>query len=67
MSFKLTIEIKDDSSSQVDFDGTINHIVLLGVLESIKHGILSTADLMAAQESISSSTEIKEAAKSAAS
>jgi len=54
MSFKLTIEIKDDASTQIDFDGTVNHIVLLGVLESVKHGILGTADMMAAQEILSS-------------
>jgi hypothetical protein len=54
MSFKLTIEIKDDASTQVDFDGTVNHVVLLGVLESVKHGILGTADMMAAQEVLSS-------------
>lgn len=54
MSFKLTIEIKEDASTQIDFDGTVNHIVLLGVLESVKHGILGTADMMAAQEVLSS-------------
>ena len=53
MSFKLTIEILDDASTQIDFDGEVNHIVLLGVLESIKHGILGTADMMAAQEILS--------------
>jgi hypothetical protein len=53
MSFKLTIEIKDDATTQVDFDGTVNHIVLLGVLESVKHGILGTADIMAAQDVLS--------------
>lgn len=58
MSFKLTIEIKDDSTTEIDFDGTVNHITLLGVLESIKHGILGTADVMAAQE-ILQSTEDK--------
>ena len=57
MSFKLTIEIKDDASTEIDFDGTINHIVLLGVLESVKHGILGTADVMAAQEILSSIEE----------
>jgi len=57
MSFKLTIEIKDDASTQIDFDGTVNHIVLLGVLESVKHGILGTADMMAAQEILSSVQE----------
>lgn len=59
MSFKLTIEIKDDSTTQVDFDGTVNHIVLLGVLESVKHGILGTADIMAARDVLSSSEEGK--------
>ena len=54
MSFKLTIEILDDATTQVDFEGTVNHIVLLGVLESVKHGILGTADVMAAQEVLSS-------------
>jgi len=53
MSFKLTIEINEDATSNVDFDGTINHIVLLGVLESIKHGILETADRMAVEEAMS--------------
>ena len=38
----------------IDFDGTVNHIVLLGVLESDKHGILGTADMMAASEMLSS-------------
>lgn len=57
MSFKLSIEIKDDASTQIDFDGTVNHIVLLGVLESVKHGILGTADMMAAQEILSSTED----------
>ncbi len=50
MSFKLTIEINDDATTNVDFDGTINHIVLLGVLESVKHGVLGTAEILAAQD-----------------
>lgn len=59
MSFKLTIEIMDDASTQIDFDGDINHIVLLGVLESIKHGVLGTADMMAAQEILSATDNIE--------
>lgn len=54
MSFKLTIEIQDDATTEINFDGTVNHIVLLGVLESVKHGVLGTADMMAAQEVLSS-------------
>jgi len=57
MSFKLTIEINDDASTKIDFEGTVNHIVLLGVLESVKHGVLGTADMMAAQEVLSSIEE----------
>jgi len=57
MSFKLTIQIDDDASTKIDFDGTVNHIVLLGVLESVKHGILGTADMMAAQEILSSTED----------
>ena len=54
MSFKLAIEIQDDATTEINFDGTVNHIVLLGVLESVKHGVLGTADMMAAQEVLSS-------------
>ena len=46
MSFKLIVEINDDGSSNIDFDGTVNHILLLGVLESIKFSTLSTIDFM---------------------
>jgi len=53
MSFKLTIEIQDDATTEINFDGTVNHVVLLGVLESVKHGVLGTADMMAAQEVLS--------------
>ena len=47
MAFKLSLEINDDGSTKVDFDGNVNHIVLLGVLESVKHSVLLTADNMA--------------------
>lgn len=57
MSFKLTIEILDDSFTQIDFDGQVNHIVLLGVLESIKHGVFGTANMLAAQEILSTPTD----------
>lgn len=53
MSFKLTIEIKDDTTTDINFDGTINHVVLLGVLESVKHGILGTVEMMSAQQALS--------------
>jgi len=52
MSFKLNIEISDEGQTSVDFDGDVNHIILLGVLESIKHGILGTADMLSAQEAM---------------
>ena len=52
MSFKLEVEIADNGEASVNFDGDVNHIVLLGVLESIKHGVLGTADMMAAQEAM---------------
>ena len=52
MSFKLEIEILDDLTTKVNFDGTINHIVLLGVLESIKHGVLVTTDAMAMNDAM---------------
>jgi len=57
MSFKLTVEIMDDSTTKIDFDGTVNHIVLLGVLESVKHGVLGTADMMAHQEAVASRSQ----------
>ncbi len=60
MSFKLTVEIMDDSTTKIDFDGTVNHIVLLGVLESVKHGVLGTADMMAHQEMVTSASQQKE-------
>lgn len=49
MSFKLIVEIDDDGASKIDFDGTVNHILLLGVLESIKFSALSTVDFMITQ------------------
>lgn len=50
----------DDSTTKIDFDGTVNHIVLLGVLESVKHGVLGTADMMAHQDMLSSLEEKKQ-------
>lgn len=43
MAFKLTIEIGDDGSTNVNFDGVSNHLLVLGLLESIKFNILNAA------------------------
>lgn len=43
MAFKLTIEIADDGSTNVHFDGLSNHLLVLGLLESIKFNILNAA------------------------
>ena len=50
MSFKLTVEILDDTTTKIDFDGNVNHIILVGVLESIKYEVIGSAALMAAEE-----------------
>ncbi len=63
MSFKLEIEILDDLTTKVNFDGTINHIVLLGVLESIKHGVLITTDAMAMSDAMAPDDETSEEAE----
>lgn len=43
MAFKLTIEIADDGNTNVQFDGVSNHLLVLGLLESIKFNILNAA------------------------
>lgn len=45
MSFQLTLKIDDDGNSSIGWDGDVNHILLLGTLESIKHGILRTVEV----------------------
>ena len=52
MSFKLEIGIADDGETSVNFEGDVNHIMLLGVLEQIKHSVLNTADMMSMAENV---------------
>lgn len=47
MSFQLTLQIDNDGSTNVDFDGEVNHMVLIGVLENIKHSVLRTVEMQA--------------------
>lgn len=45
--FKLIIEIGDNLETTVNFEGEkISHIVLAGVLETIKHSMLNTAEIL---------------------
>jgi hypothetical protein len=64
MSFKLTLDISDEGEVNMDFDGNVNHMVLIGALENIKHSIMRTvefnsmqAQLAAAQEQVEQSEE----------
>ena len=50
--FKLEIKIDDSLQTEISFDGQINHIVLLGVLDCIKHSVLCTQDVLAAQQAL---------------
>ncbi len=52
MSFKLTLEIGEDGNTQVDFDGNINHMVLIGALENVKHSVLRTVEMQSLQASM---------------
>jgi len=47
MSFQLTLQISDDGSTNINFDGEVNHMVLVGVLENIKHSVLRTVEMQA--------------------
>lgn len=53
MSFKLTLEIGEDGNTKVDFDGNINHMVLIGALENVKHSVLRTVEIQALQANMS--------------
>lgn len=43
MAFKLTVEIDDEGKTNVNIDGITNHLLVLGLLDSIKFNILATA------------------------
>lgn len=51
MSFKLIVEIDENLKVDVNFEGEpVNHVILAGVLETIKHSMLNTAQLMSLQQ-----------------
>jgi hypothetical protein len=43
MAFKLTVEISDDGETLVNIDGMTNHLLVLGLLDSIRFNILTAA------------------------
>lgn len=45
--FKLTIEVNDNGSVNINSEGVCHHIYLLGVLETIKSDIIGAASTMA--------------------
>ena len=54
MAFKLIVEVEEDGTLNVNHDGQIDPVVLLGSLRMLEHNILTTVDVLAAQAAMES-------------
>lgn len=49
MAFKLLVEVTDEGVLNVNHEGQIEPIVLLGALRTLEHNVLMTVDALNAQ------------------
>ena len=52
MAFKLLVEVTEDGVLNVEHEGQIDPVILLGSLRTLEHNVLTTVDAMAAQAAI---------------
>jgi len=49
MAFKLLVEVTEEGVLNVNHEGQIEPIILIGALRTLEHNILMTVDAMAAE------------------
>jgi hypothetical protein len=49
MAFKLLVEVTEDGALNVNHEGQIDPVILIGALRTLEHNILMTVDALAAE------------------
>lgn len=52
MAFKLLVEVTDEGVLNVNHEGQIEPTILVGAIEMLKHSVLTTVDVMQAQQAM---------------